>query len=130
MTETDLAVLALLFGALLFAGVRHLLELGPEPITPDPVPAYVYKPRVHSRGPILPHRPEGMQSLKAEIALTPEGRHRAEDLVAAPPVNLHPIKDHDDWRFSTDEYRLTFDRHFEGQPNDQAVQRVWAGAGR
>ena len=122
MTTVDLSMLVLLAAALLFAGVRRLIEAGPEPITPDPVP--VYEAPFGQPGTPLPKRPEGMASLKAEIALTPPG------YVPAPPVDLRTRKAHADWPWDTAEIEMRWDAHFADQPDDQAVQREWIGAGR
>jgi len=123
MSQTDLAMLALLFGALLFAGVRHLVELGPEPITLDLRPKRLYEAPFRQPGPPLKKRPEGKQALKAEIALTPPG------YVPAPPVVLHTRRSHVDW-LNTQEIELRWQEHFADQPDGLAVQREWMGAGR
>lgn len=119
MTQTDMAMLALLFGVLLFVGVRHLVEAGPEPITPDPAP--VYEAPFRQPGPDLPQRPEGMKSLKAEIAKTPPGRHRA------PELKVHKV--HPDWAWNTQEWEQARDSFFADVPDDQAVIKAWAGVG-
>jgi hypothetical protein len=88
-----------------------------------PRPKRMYEAPFRQPGKKLPTRPEGMASLKAEIALTPAGRHLVPDL---PP----PRKEHDDWRFSTIEWEIARDSFFADQPDDRAVIREWQGAGR
>ncbi len=90
---------------------------------PQPRPKRMYEAPFRQPGGKLPARPEGMASLKAEIALTPPGQHRVPEL---PPAR----KDHDDWRFSTEEFHIAWESWFEGQPEDQAVVYAWAGTGR
>ncbi len=89
-----------------------------------PRPKRQYEAPYRQPGPDLPHRPEGNAALKAEIAQIPAG------YVPARPVSLHTRKDHDDWRFKTGEWEIARELFFADQPDDQAVQRVWAGAGR
>ena len=88
---------------------------------PKPRPKRQYEAPHHEPGETLPKRPEGMASLKAEIALTPPGRHRAPE--------LKPIKAHPDWAWNTTEFEVAWDDFFAGQPVDQAVVYEWAGAG-
>ncbi len=93
----------------------------------SPRPKRMYEAPFRQPGETLPHRPEGMQALKAEIALTPAA---VEVLVVAPPVTLTTRKEHDDWRFNTTEWEIARESFFGDQPDDLAVQRVWAGVGR
>lgn len=120
MTPTDLSMFVLLAAALLFAGVRQLIEAGPDLVTADPVAPY--EAPFREPGSALPERPPGMASFKAEIQLTPAGRHRAPE--------LRVRKAHQDWPWDTAEFEMRWDSFFEGLPDDLAVHREWAGSGR
>lgn len=89
---------------------------------PEPRPKRMYQAPHREPGETLPKRPEGMASLKAEIALTPPGRHRAPE--------LKPIKAHPDWPWSTQEFELRWDAFFDGLPDDAHVVKDWVGTGR
>ena len=84
--------------------------------------AWTPRPKRQYPGGPLPRRPEGKAALKAEIALTPPGRHRAPE--------LKPIKTHPDWPWDTQEFEMRWDTFFDGLPDDAHVIKPWAGAGR
>lgn len=132
-TTTGMSLIVLLIATLLFGGVYRLLGSGAEPSTNDPP----YRPDVYSRGCVLPVRPEGLQSLKAEIAKATVSRVYVEPsvLIGRPPVRLvtappwTPRHRAPEWS-QTDEHRFAFDDFFDGLPDDEAKQREWVGAGR
>jgi hypothetical protein len=133
---TTAALLVLLFAALLFAGVVALLP--PDRIDPP------YKPR-HSA--IAARRQPGATLDPLTLALPPIEASPLTDVdlhrvIAAlstsdnlPVLAERPTgasgKRHDlDWRFRTDEWEIARASFFEGQPQDQAITRPWAGVGR
>lgn len=101
-----------------------------------PRPKRIYVAPFGQPGAPLPKRPEGMAALKAEIALTPPEDTTVLKVeavppgyVPAPPLHLRTRPKHVDW-LDTQEIEKVWDEHFADQPDDQAVQRVWAGVGR
>jgi len=137
MTQTDFALLVLLFVLLAGFGVWQWITTPPEyppPAEPEP---FTYEPEVHSRGAKLPTRPEGMASLKAEIAKAPKSTVHVERsvLIGLPADGFEPTPA---WRpkprktpewVTTDEHKFAELDFFADQPDDQAVQRKWTGTG-
>lgn len=122
MIATLSALSVLLFAIALFGAMWFVLT---EPVViPVVVPGEPYRPRHYER---LPKRPEGRQALKAEILLAVDAD---PVLIPAPPVHLHVRREHDDWRFDTDEFQIAWDAFFDGEPEDEALQRTWTGNGR
>jgi len=126
----------LLLEALCLAGLARLAVVYHRESKPAPRPKRMYEAVQVRPSLLLPVRPEGMASMKAEIALIPEGFSRprvvevAEVIdappgyVPAPPVKLRTRKEHEDWRFDTVEWVIARDSWFEGLPDDRAVMKV------
>ena len=113
---------------LLWTGLTAAVMLaGPAAIDKEPVAGRHRAPLMGQPAAPLPKRPEGRAALKAEIAASTSDNL---PVLADRPVGASGKRHDPDWRFRTDEWEIARASFFEGQPQDQAITRPWAGVGR
>lgn len=107
-------------------------------VEPAAVAVRPYSALFRQPGAKLPHRPEGMASLKAEIAKAPTSTVHversvliglpADGFVATPEWRMPKHRKTPDW-IKTDEHKFAWSDFFADEPDDLAIQRKWDGAG-